>query len=91
MGSPSLNQGNKPWRYAFKRRGMDKSAPAATKPLLKAISTEGNGLWASIQGIEINGIKAKLEVFVQTIIMNIELAALVISQKVFDSAAYGSK
>jgi hypothetical protein len=48
--SPSLNHGNIPCWYAFKRRGVDKSPPIAINPLgsFKAFDSVGNSQLPSI-------------------------------------------
>src|SRR6185369_6534615 len=55
-GSPSENQGKIPLRYAMSRRSIDRSAPAASRPLgcLSACATLGNGVWRSSQGITVS-------------------------------------
>src|SRR5450631_209170 len=68
-GSPSENQGKIPLRYAMSRRSVDRSAPAARRPLgcVSACATLGKGVWRSSQGITVSAADLLAAVVVQLV------------------------
>src|SRR5471032_1772820 len=68
-GSPSENHGKIPLRYAMSRRSVDRSAPAASRPLgcVSACAALGKGVCRPSQGITFSAADLLAAVVIQLV------------------------